>query len=217
MNAVSRPRAILFDWDNTLVDSWATLHQALNIAMTAMGKPPWSLADTRRQMRLSLRDSFPQHFGERWEEARQIYLDAYAEIHLERLTALPGRAELLAGLAGTGIYLGIVSNKTGAVLRIEAERLGWLPLLGSVVGAGDAPADKPHAAPVRLALAPSGIPAGEPVWFVGDTELDMECAINSGCLPVLLGAEAAPDEFARFPPRLSFSEGETLFRFVEGL
>ena len=33
----------------------------------------------------------------------------------------------------------------------------------------------------------------------------------------MLGAEAAPDEFARFPPRLSFSEGEALFRFVEGL
>ena len=26
-----RPRAILFDWDNTLVDSWVTIHEALNI------------------------------------------------------------------------------------------------------------------------------------------------------------------------------------------
>ena len=25
-----RPRAILFDWDNTLVDSWVTIHEALN-------------------------------------------------------------------------------------------------------------------------------------------------------------------------------------------
>ena len=23
------PRAILFDWDNTLVDTWATIHEAL--------------------------------------------------------------------------------------------------------------------------------------------------------------------------------------------
>ena len=27
---LGRPRAILFDWDNTLVDSWATIHEALN-------------------------------------------------------------------------------------------------------------------------------------------------------------------------------------------
>ena len=33
---LKRPRAILFDWDNTLVDSWATIHEALNVVMTAM-------------------------------------------------------------------------------------------------------------------------------------------------------------------------------------
>ena len=38
-----RPTAILFDWDNTLVDSWATIHEALNVVMAAMGKPLWSL------------------------------------------------------------------------------------------------------------------------------------------------------------------------------
>jgi phosphoglycolate phosphatase len=26
---MQRPRAILFDWDNTLVDSWAVIHEAL--------------------------------------------------------------------------------------------------------------------------------------------------------------------------------------------
>ena len=34
--AVAPPRAILFDWDNTLVDSWATIHEALNFVMAAM-------------------------------------------------------------------------------------------------------------------------------------------------------------------------------------
>jgi len=65
-----RPRAILFDWDNTLVDSWATIHEALNFLMRAMDKPEWSLAETRERVRLSLREAFPPLFGERWEEAR---------------------------------------------------------------------------------------------------------------------------------------------------
>ena len=67
---IARPRAILFDWDNTLVDSWATIHEALNFVMGAMGKPEWSLDDTRTRVRLSLRESFPMHFGERWREAQ---------------------------------------------------------------------------------------------------------------------------------------------------
>jgi phosphoglycolate phosphatase len=214
---VPRPRAILFDWDNTLVDSWGTIHDALNLVMAAMGKPPWSLEDTRRNVRLSLRESFPAHFGERWEEAQQLYLDRFRAIHLERLAALPGRAELLQGLAAAGVYLAIVSNKTGALLRLEAERLGWSPLFGRIVGAGDAAADKPDAAPVELALQPSGMPAGEAVWFVGDTGLDMQCARNSGCVPVLLGSGAEESEFVEFAPRFAFADGDALFRFAQGL
>ena len=118
---LARPRAILFDWDNTLVDSWVTIHEALNITMAMMGQPLWSIQETKERVRLSLRESFPRHFGERWEEARRIYLDKFSAIHLDRLTALPGRGELLEGLAGEGIYMGVVSNKTGALLRREAD------------------------------------------------------------------------------------------------
>ena len=74
------PRAILFDWDNTLVDSWATIHEALNFLMRAMDKPEWSMAETRERVRLSLRDAFPVIFGERWEAAREIYLDRFRAI-----------------------------------------------------------------------------------------------------------------------------------------
>jgi phosphoglycolate phosphatase len=219
--ALRPPRAILFDWDNTLVDTWATIHESLNHLMRAMSRPEWSLADTREKVRLSLREAFPLHFGERWEEARDIYLEHFRTIHLERLTPLPGRESILRRMAGQGIYLGVVSNKTGDLLRREVARLGWSDLFGSIVGAGDAPTDKPTCEPVHLALAPSGVPAGEDVWFVGDTAIDMECAGNSGCVPVFLGdtepAEAFAREFALFAPRLCFADEASLFRSLEGL
>jgi phosphoglycolate phosphatase len=205
-----RPQAILFDWDNTLVDSWATIHEALNFLMTAMQRPLWSIEETRERVRLSLRESFPLHFGERWEEAREIYLGRFRDIHLERLSALPGREAMLRALAADGFFLGVVSNKTGELLRREVERLGWSPLFGAVVGAGDAPADKPACEPVHLALAASGVAAGAGVWFVGDTAVDMECAANSGCVPVLLGGEATTAEFARFAPALAFLDAAAL-------
>ena len=211
------PRAILFDWDNTLVDSWATIHDALNFLMRAMAMPEWSLAETKERVRLSLREAFPLYFGERWEEARDIYLDRFRAIHLDRLIPLPGREAMLRGLADQGIYLGIVSNKTGDLLRREVERLGWSDMFGSIVGAGDAPADKPASEAVHLALAPSGVSAGDEVWFVGDTAVDMECAENSGCVAVLLGGAGPPEEFARFAPQLSFSDEADLFRSVEDL
>jgi len=217
LGALRWPRAMLFDWDNTLVDSWATIHEALNFLMRAMDRPEWSLADTRERVRLSLREAFPAQFGERWEEARDIYLNRFRAIHLDRLTPLPGREAMLQGLAGQGIYLAVVSNKTGELLRREVAQLGWSDYFGSIVGAGDAPADKPAPAPVHLALLPSGVPPGEEVWFVGDTAIDVQCAQNSGCVSVLLGNDARSDEFSGFAPRLSFADEASLIRALEGL
>jgi len=214
---LSRPRAIIFDWDNTLVDSWGTIHDALNFLMTAMEKPLWTIEETRERVRLSLRDAFPAIFGDRWEEARQIYMDRFRAIHIERLTPLPGREAMLRTLVDDGIYLSLVSNKTGVVLRREVEHLGWAPLFGSIIGAGDAHTDKPHHAPVALALQPSGIKPGPDVWFVGDTAVDMECALASGCVPVLLGVPGHETEFAQYPPALAVADGAALFRVLEGL
>ena len=38
--AHAKPPAIIFDWDNTLVDSWDTIHEALVITFAAMGHKP---------------------------------------------------------------------------------------------------------------------------------------------------------------------------------
>ena len=97
---MARPRAILFDWDNTLVDTWGTIHEALNFVMGAMGQPTWSLAETRTRVRLSLRESFPMHFGERWEEARTIYLDRFREIHLDHAVTNRAHRRSAPGPAG---------------------------------------------------------------------------------------------------------------------
>jgi phosphoglycolate phosphatase len=217
MSGASRPRALLFDWDNTLVDSWDTIHDALVVTFQGMGHEPWTMAETKLRVAKSLRDSFPAIFGERWEEARKLYLDSFTAIHLQRLKAIDGAAEMLAALAGDGFHLGVVSNKTGAVLRREAEHLGWTRYFSRLVGAGDAAFDKPHAAPVLLALEGSGIGCGE-TWYVGDTALDMECAGNAGCRGVLIAARALEEEsFAQFPPDLHFHGCAALLSHLRGL
>jgi phosphoglycolate phosphatase len=215
---IERPRALLFDWDNTLVDTWPTIHEALNATLAAMGYAPWTLEECKARVRLSLRDSFPALFGERWEQARQTYLDAFRAVHLERLSILPGVVELLDHLLHNDFYLGVVSNKTGSILRREADRLGWTGYFRRLVGATDAAFDKPDAAPVRLALDGSGIQRGADVWFVGDTAIDMQCAANSGCVPVLLGpADPRSSEFALFKPALAFPDSAALFLHIRTL
>jgi len=197
-----RPKAILFDWDNTLVDSWAVIHHAMTATFEAMGQRPWTLEETRQKVRKSARDSFPELFGARAEEAAAVFYRTYEADHLDQLRALPGAAEMLRDLTGTArVLLGVVSNKRGHLLRLEAATLGWDAYFGPLVGATDAVKDKPAPEVVDFALEGTGLAAGPEVWFVGDTDIDLLCAHNSGCTAVLI-REAAPGpaEFAATPP-----------------
>lgn len=215
---LSLPKAVLFDWDNTLVDTWATIHDAMNTTLAAMDHPSWTADETRDRVRRSLREAFPDMFGERWEEARDIFYRRFREIHLQTLEIRPGAEDLIRALAGQGVYLGVVSNKSGDHLRREATHLGWDGYFGEIVGATDASRDKPAVEPVEMALKGSGIGPGPAVWFVGDTWIDMECAQNADCVAILV-SETPPDgvEFEKFPPDSHFHDCERLAALVRNL
>ncbi|MCC7273070.1 MAG: HAD family hydrolase [Alphaproteobacteria bacterium] len=197
------PEAILFDWDNTLVDNWPVIAAALNAALTAMGQAAWTEAEVRARVRRSARETFPEMFGDRAEEAERIFYAAFAAGHLAGLAPMAGAVAALDAAAARGIYLAVVSNKHGGFLRAEADHLGWTGRFGRIVGATDTAADKPAPEPVLAALEGTGIAPGLSVWFVGDAGIDMECAARTGCVPVLVRDETTLGaEFDRWPPRL---------------
>lgn len=212
---ITPPRAVLFDWDNTLVDTWPVIHDSMNATLVAMGEAPWSMEQTRERVRRALREAFPDLFGDRWEEARDVFYGRFRAIHLERLAVQPGAEAMLAAIGKRGAYLGVVSNKMGDHLRREADHLGWSKYFGQIIGATDAEKDKPAVETVHMALAGSGIEPGPDVWFVGDTGIDLECGHNAGCLKVLVREEPPSDgEFGGFPPDLFFSSCKELHDLV---
>jgi len=210
-----RPVALLFDWDNTLVDTWPAIHHALAATFRAMDREPWTFEQTRARVRASARDSFPALFGSRAEEAMGIFYRSFESDHLAKLRERPGATDMLECLGAAGFYLAVVSNKRGDLLRQEADALNWTHLFKRLVGANDAERDKPAAAPVHLALGGSAIAPGPDIWFVGDTDIDLVCAANSGCVPVLLRPEPPlPGEFADHPPRRYFDSCAALAQFL---
>lgn len=211
-----KPKAILFDWDNTLVDTWPTIYEALTHTFKVMGRTPWTLDETKERVHRSLRDSFPLIFGDEWEKAGALYLKTFEAIHLERLVAIMGAEDMLKTLMKTGIYCAVVSNKTGYNLRAEVKHLGWDMYFHKVIGAKDAAEDKPSVEPVYLALEGSHIiPSGE-VWFVGDSITDLECAQNAQCFSVLYGdMDVTPPQFAHCRPHVHVPDHRTLKTMIE--
>lgn len=208
------PRAVLFDWDNTLVESWGVIHEAMNLTLDAMGHAPWTREETEARVRASLRDSFPHLFGDRWKEAEKVFYASFEAIHLAHLRPLAGAEELLAHLAKTlNLPVGVVSNKRGPFLRKEAAHLGWSGYFRRMAGAGDAARDKPAIEHVQLALG--DVPSGPDVWFVGDADIDLKCAHISGCRPILVRPKPPGDgEFHGHEPDLYFPDCAGLLAYL---
>lgn len=214
MTPPPRPRAILFDWDNTLVDGWAAIAEGLAAAFTAFGLPVWTEAEVKARVRHSLRQSFPTLFGAEWERARDIFYAAVTARHLAVLRPMPGAGALVAAAAGR-VPIAVVSNKQGGLLRAEAAHLHWAPRFCALVGAGDAAADKPDPAPMRLALAACDSPGEGAVWYVGDTGLDMQAARRAGLVGVLLGDAAHDGGVEAAAPDARFQDAGQLAAWLE--
>lgn len=218
------PKAVLFDWDNTLANTWPIIIEALTRTFIAMDMEPWSAADIhagRENIHHSLRDSFPKIFGERWQQARDEYYKHFLATHLEVIEPLPGVPQVLDYLKERNIYTTIVSNKTGQYLREEVAHLGWQGYFAKVVGATDAAKDKPYAEPVLMALAGSGFAPGADVWLVGDSMTDVEAALNAGVRPVAYGTLHVPSATEQdnrlVAPVLRVADHQALFDLLRSL
>ncbi len=58
-----KPKAVIFDWDNTLVDTWPLIQAAIDATMRATGREEWGLEKVRNNVHKSMRESFPKIFG----------------------------------------------------------------------------------------------------------------------------------------------------------
>lgn len=188
--AQGRPAGVFFDWDGTLVDSFRFLHGAHNHVRGALGIEPFSLEVFGGYFGQPREKLYKELYGEHVEEAKRLF-EAYVRAHhLEGLSAMPGAADLLARLSDMGVVCGVVTNKKGDLVRQEIENFGWGHYFKSVVGAAEAPEDKPSPLPLLLAVERAGLVCDmSKIWFVGDTDNDMACARDAGARSVLIAPE----------------------------
>lgn len=204
----ARPSVLIYDWDNTLADGWASIAAALNVVFAEFAMPAWTIEDAKARVRVALRESFPLMFGDRWEYARDVFYAAFRDQHLDHVRPMPGADVALA--AGSAWRQAVVSNKAGPYLRAEVTRLGWDGHFHAVIGAGDASADKPDPAPIHLALQRLECAADFSVWYLGDTALDMQTARAAGVTAVLIGDAAHDGGIAHAAPDIHFPSAHDL-------
>ena len=169
-------KAVLFDWDGTLIDTTEHVYLANVEVMRAFGLPALT------------RERYGEHFSANWrlmykafgipehliEGAADVWHAAY---HGHAAELLPGAYAALTRLVDAGIPIGVVTAGDRKVVSVQLQRTGVVDLLGAVVYGDDALEQKPHPAPLRRGLAAlghSGSTADSA--YLGDTLDDMRMA-----------------------------------------
>ena len=176
-------RAVLFDWDGTLVDSLETFYRANAAVMAELGLP-FDRAAYRRCYapdwrvlygRLGIPEDELEAAHERW---RRHFDPAGAR-------PFPGTTEALATLRRAGYQLALVTATIRAVAEPQLRAFGLDELLPVRVFGDDLAIHKPDPAPLRLALGRLGLDGNaSAVAYVGDAPDDMRMARRAGILAV---------------------------------
>jgi HAD superfamily hydrolase (TIGR01509 family) len=169
-------RAVLFDWDGTLLDSHEADSRAY-LAMFSALKIDWGLEELARHYspdwhRVYRAARLPPS---RWEEADRLWGAAYDR---ESPALLPGARRTIKTL-GQQFVLGIVTGGNRQRVGRQLRSFELASYFSACVCCEDAPKRKPHPAPLEMAMARLRAKPEECV-YVGDTPEDVQMAERAG-------------------------------------
>lgn len=173
-------RAVIFDWDGTLLNSYHADARAYLKMFEALGMH-WDLADLVRHYSPDWHNVY-RAAGlpvARWAEADRLWRHFY---HSERPVLEAGARAALQALAGR-YQLGLVSSGSGWRVSAQLRRFSLDRLFSVAVFGDQLPRRKPHPAQLKVALHLLGVEPAAAV-YVGDAPEDVIMAHRAGVVAV---------------------------------
>ena len=192
-------KAVFFDWDGTLVDSFALNFKSLNATREHFGMPLVSEEEFRANFATTAHETFTKFFGVNYTEYAEYYYEIKKEIAKEfpfEKLQMPGSSELMDFLrekkASSDLMVGIISNKNEPDLLEQIQDSGWADIFDVAIGSTATRNAKPTPHPLELALASypgERKPLGREMLYVGDTDTDHQFSQNTGMKFIGIGSE----------------------------
>jgi len=181
MTAALRYRAVLFDLDGTLVDSYAALAEAVNYARREHGLHELSAARIRDFIGEGLERLLQRAFDCETvpTSVRNAFERRYDDICCEESKVLADVEATLADLDKLGVAMAVCTNKPTSFSKKILEFLQLAQFFRAIVGPDLAGARKPEAQHVLRTMQAADVLA-EGALFVGDMPIDVHAARNSG-------------------------------------
>ncbi len=178
------PKAVLFDWDGTLVSSFSAIVRAVNETLVYHRAAALPQDEAIKTMQMgTARAIFNHLLPDDVDSALEYYYARVPQYRLDAVEIIHGARACLDLCRAADIPMGIVSNMRHTLLKEEVAHLGLDSYFSGIVGAGETPLGKPDPAPVYLCLERMGLTVSESpdCWFVGDMSPDQLAAQATGC------------------------------------
>jgi phosphoglycolate phosphatase len=185
-------RLAIFDCDGTLVDSGATIFDALSASFAKHGRVAPSPDESRRVIGLSLVEAMavlaPDADQSEHVELAETYKRCFSEARQAGRVEEPlfaGMAEVVHALEEKGWLLAVATGKSDRGLNFCLDAHGMRERFVSLQTADRHPS-KPHPSMVETAMAEAGA-APETTVVIGDTVFDIEMARAAGAAAIGVG------------------------------
>lgn len=204
---------VIWDLDGTLLNTLTDLMNSINFALAKFDYPPRTLDEIRRfvgnGVRVLMELSIPDGFDNpNYDEAFEIFSAHYAEHNMDNTGPYEGVIDVIRTLSDMGVKQAIVSNKVDSgVQTLNAAFFGVDTAIGEQAGLERKPA------PDMVWKAMEILGANkETTVYIGDTEVDLATARNSGLdsISVLWGFRSVEELTPHNPMRMVNAPEEIL-------
>jgi N-acetyl-D-muramate 6-phosphate phosphatase len=192
---LSRPAAVLFDLDGTVIDSAPDLAGTANDMRRARGLEPAPYESLRPCVGMGARGMVGAAFGvgpsdPQFGDLKDEFLERYALRLLDDTRVFEAMEAVLEAIESRGVPWGVVTNKHERFTAPIARGLG-LDRRAAVIICGDTtPHAKPHPAPLLEAARRLGVEATRCV-YIGDDQRDIEAAHAARMRPPTMSQRGA--------------------------
>jgi phosphoglycolate phosphatase len=204
ITSFSEVRALIFDLDGTLIDSKLDLALAVNATLAELGRNPLPHGQIFSYVGQGAPALIARALGGGASEEEcllglEFFIKYYSAHKLDNTVLYPGVREALDALKG--MPMAVYTNKPVRVSRSIIQELGVADHFRSVYGGNSFERKKPDPMGVESILRELGA-APTQVMIVGDSEVDVQTARNSGTWVCGVTYGFGSHHFTEYPPDL---------------
>ncbi len=182
------PRAILFDLDGVLIDSYPVWFQLLNHAARELGYPAISTELYETSWGQSTTDDRDAFFPNHEVSEVEAFYDAHFFEHLDHLGVPEEVPKVFARLAEGELTSAVCTNTQASIAAEIVKRSGAAPDV--IVGGDDVPKGKPAPDMLLRACELLRVSPSE-AWMIGDSRYDREAAEAAEVYFIGIGIDGA--------------------------